>query len=65
MPVSTAPAGERTQIAVAAVGFFGEYFFDTFLGGTFGSEDDLSCCSTAAKLGTRGLFVTFVVHKFQ
>jgi hypothetical protein len=62
VPIAASVTWECPQVAIAAIGFFGKDFFDSFLGGTFGSEDDFTSGTAASQFGRR-LFVMFVVHK--
>ena len=62
MPEAASGAGEGTKIIIAPIVFFGEDFFDTFFGCSFGAEDYFTCGTAAAKFVVSRSKMTFVVH---
>lgn len=63
VPETASIAWEGTEVSIAAVGFFGEDFFDSFLGTAFGAEDDFTRCPASTIFGCGGMSMSFVVHK--
>lgn len=63
MPVAASVTWECPKVVIGTVGFFIEYFFDSFFGCTLGAKDDFTRYTAPPKFVPDGGGMTFVVHK--